>query len=173
MSGLELLPNSPWGRGAAPVIRPVMLTRGTLETCDMVKTRRLGETLGFECRELPGGRMLMRHGSDRSDASYWVLEVKPVTELRSPQNVTNHWGIWVPGRDSVNAAYEVLASRKDELGLTRIQNPRQTHDDQRDYGFYFEDTSRNWWEISEHPDESEFLKFFNSGDWDQQEGVKS
>jgi hypothetical protein len=173
MLDMNQIVTSSWGRGSKdPVVRPAMLTRGTLETLDLAKTRLLGDTLGFECRELSSDRMLMRHRSDASRKPYWVLEVQRVDTLRSPQKVTNHWGLWVPTKQDVDAANQLLQSRKEELGLLRIQAPHQAHANQRDYGFYFMDFSQNWWEISEDPGE-EFIKFFSGGDWDKQEGAQS
>ncbi len=173
MTGLDELPTKSWGKAAAPVIRPVLLSRGTLESIDFAKTRLLAETLGFVCVEPAPDRMLLRHESDRSGGTYWVLEVRAVATVRSPQHMTNHWGIWVPTRQDVADAYELLAARQEELGLVRVQKPRPTHEGARDYSFYFEDESRNWWEIGEHPDEDEFLELFAHGDWDRREEDKS
>ncbi len=172
MPGLDELPLKDWGKSEAPTVRPLLLARGTLESIDMAKTRRLAEVLGFVCRDASPGRMLMRHSSDRSGGIYWVLEVRRVDQVRSPQHMTNHWGIWVPTRKDVDDAYELLAARQEELGLARVQKPRPTHEGARDYSFYFEDESRNWWEIGEHPDEDEFMELFGHGDWDQREASR-
>jgi hypothetical protein len=172
MPGLDELPTKDWGQGEAPAIRPLLLSRGTIESIDLGKTRRLAEALGFDCRELASDRMLLRHRSDRSGGTYWVLEVRRIAAVRSPQHMTNHWGIWVPSRQDVDDAYDLLISRQEELGLVRVQKPRQTHEGARDYSFYFEDESRNWWEIGEHPDEDEFMQLFDHGDWDRCEEGK-
>ncbi len=169
MQRLDELPAKDWGKGASSVIKPVMLSRGTLDSIDLEKTRLLcEEALGFECAMLGADRLILRHGSDRSGEPYWVLEIQAVPEIRTRQHVTNHWGIWVPDRQTVDESYEVLEANKERYGLLRVQNPRQTHEDGRDYSFYFEDISHVWWEIGEHPDEDAFMKFFGNGDWDQQ-----
>ena len=170
MPGLEDLPAKDWGKGAASVIKPVLLSRGTIETIDLAKTRLMcEEVLGFECAEPAPGRLIMRHRSDRPGTTYWVIEAVAVPEVHTPQQMTNHWGIWIKGRDAVDRAYELLENNKEEYGLLRVQNPRQMHDGGRDYSFYFEDISHVWWEIGEHPDEDDFMDLFGHGDWDRQE----
>ena len=170
MPGLDELPAKDWGRGASPVIRPVLLSRGTLESIDLAKTRLMcEEVLGFECAQPEPGRLILRHRTDRDRDIYWVLEVRAVPEVRTPQHMTNHWGIWVHGREAVDAAYELLDANKEKYGLVRVQNPRQTHVGGRDYSFYFEDISHVWWEIGEYPDEDDFMDLFGHGDWDKQE----
>ena len=170
MPGLDQLPEKNWGRSENPVIRPLLLSRGTIETIDLAKTRLMcEEVLGFECVPNGPGRMIMRHRSDAPGSTYWVLEAVEVPEVRTPQHMTNHWGIWVKGRDAVDRAYELLENNKEKYGLIRVQNPRQTHEGGRDYSFYFEDISHVWWEIGEHPDEDEFMDLFAHGDWDQRE----
>ena len=170
MPGLDTLPSKDWGKAENPVIRPLLLSRGTLETTDIARTRLMcEEVLGFQCASLGPDRLIMRHRSDRPGSTYWVLEVRTVPEVRTPQHMTNHWGIWVPTRDDVDAAYEALNANMEKYGLLRVQNPRQTHEGGRDYSFYFEDISHVWWEIGEHPDEDEFMDLFAHGDWDQRE----
>jgi Glyoxalase/Bleomycin resistance protein/Dioxygenase superfamily len=171
MPGLDTLPEKDWGKGDSSVVKPVLLARGTLESIDLAKTRRLAEVLGFDCVAPSADRLMLRHRSDRTGDIYWVLEVRQVPAVRSPQHVSNHWGIWVPSRKDVDDAYERLAANAERLGLIRVQKPRPTHEGARDYSFYFEDESRNWWEIGEHPDEDEFMDLFGHGDWDRREGA--
>jgi hypothetical protein len=174
MPGLDELPSKDWGKGASSVVRPLLLSRGTLESIDLAKTRLMcEEVLGFECAEPAPGRLIMRHRSDPPGSTYWVLEVQAVPEVRTPQHMTNHWGIWVKGRDAVDRAYDLLEGNKEKYGLLRVQNPRQTHEGGRDYSFYFEDISHVWWEIAEHPDEDAFMELFGHGDWDQQEETRT
>lgn len=170
MPGLEELPEKDWGKGETSVIKPLLLSRGTLESVDLARTRLMcEEVLGFECAELAPGRLIMRHRSDRPGSTYWVLEVVEVPEVRTPQHLTNHWGIWIRGRDAVDRAYDLLEANKEKYGLLRVQNPRQMHEGARDYSFYFEDIGHVWWEIGEHPDEDDFMDLFGHGDWDRQE----
>lgn len=170
MPGLAELPAKDWGKAESSVVTPVLLSRGTLESIDLDKTRRLGEVLGFDVVPTALDRLLMRHRSDRGGSLYWVLEVRRVAAVRTPQHLSNHWGIWVPTRKDVDDAHALLAANAEALGLIRVQPPRPTHEGARDYSFYFEDESRNWWEIGEHPDEAEFMDLFGHGDWDRREG---
>lgn len=174
MPGLDELPAKDWGKGASSVIKPVLLSRGTIESIDLAKTLLLCEdVLGFECVPLGRDGLILRNRSDGNGSLYWVLEVRAVPEVRAPQNSTNHWGVWVPDRQTVDDAYAQLAENKEKYGLLRVQNPRQNHEGGRDYSFYFEDISHVWWEIGEHPDEDAFMALFDHGDWDrQEEGVK-
>ena len=43
MPGLDQLPNKDWGKAASSVIKPLLLSRGTLETIDLARTRLLCE----------------------------------------------------------------------------------------------------------------------------------
>jgi hypothetical protein len=115
------------------------------------------------------GRLILKHRSDRTRSTYWVLEVREVPEVRSPQHMTNHWGIWIPTRKEVDEAAALLEDNKERYGLLRVQRPRQTHEGARDYSFHFEDESHVWWEIGEHPDEDAFMELFGHGDWDNGE----
>ncbi len=170
MAGLADLPGMDWGQAATSVIKPVLLSRGTLESLDIRKTRLMcEEVLGFDCAMLAPDRMIMRHRSDVSGSTYWVLEVRQVEQVRSPQHLTNHWGIWIKGREAVDKACSLLEQNKERYGLLRVQRPRPTHEGARDYSFYFEDEGNVWWEIAEHPDENAFMDLFGHGDWDQQE----
>ena len=167
MSRMDELASAPWGAAPTPVIRPVMMARGTLLSLDFAKTRRLAEeVLGFVCVEVAPDRMLLRHRTEKPGGRYWVLEVRRADANPSPQRMSNHWGIWVPETEDVDAAYALLSANMDKYGILRVHKPRYAHQGRRDYSMYFEDTSGNWWEIDRHPEEEEFITFFNSGDWD-------
>ena len=172
MSRLDELVTADWGKAASPVIKPVMMSRGTLLSLDMAKTRLLcEEVLGFVCVATAPDRLLLRHRTDRPQkpgggSRYWVLEVRAARDNPSPQRMSNHWGIWVPEIADVDAAYALLSANMEKYGIARAHKPRFAHEGRRDYSMYFEDTSGNWWEIDRHPEEDEFIKFFHSGDWD-------
>ena len=144
-----------------------MLSRGTLLSLDLAKTKLLcEEVLGFDCVLTSPDRMLCRHRTDSSGDRYWVLEVRAAAENPSPQRMSNHWGIWVPETADVDAAHALLSANMDRYGIAKVHKPRYAHQGRRDYSMYFEDTSGNWWEIDRHPVEDDFVKYFNSGDWD-------
>jgi hypothetical protein len=164
---LDQLATADWGKAPDSVVKPVMMARGTLLSLDMAKTRLLcEEVLGFACIEIAPDRMLLRHRTDRSGAPYWVLEVRAAPSNPTPQKMSNHWGIWVPEVADVDAAYALLSANMETYGIAKVHKPRYAHEGRRDYSMYFEDISGNWWEIDRHPIEDEFIKFFNSGDWD-------
>ena len=170
MPGLDELPAKDWGKAASSIVKPVLLSRGTLESIDLAKTRLLCEdVLGFECAPLGANGLILRHHSERDGGTYWVLEVRGVPEGSAPQNMTNHWGVWVPDQKTVDDAYTLLDTNQEKYGVLRIQKPRQNHEGGRDYSFYFVDISNVWWEIGEHPDEDAFMALFDHGDWDRQE----
>ncbi len=169
---LDQLVDTGWGKAPRSVIKPRVMSRGTLLTLDMEKTQALcTEVLGFECARLDADTLLCRHKTDApgarkgGDAPYWVLEIKRASANPSPQKMSNHWGIWVPEKEHVDAAHALLSANMEKYGIAKVHKPRFAHEGRRDYSMYFEDTSGNWWEIDRHPIEEEFIKFFNSGDW--------
>lgn len=170
---LEQLPDSHWGLAANPVIKPLIISRGTMLSIDLGKTRALcEEVLGFQCAMLNSNVMFCRQRADAGgDRPYWVLEVHAVQSNPTPQRMYNHWGIWVPEVEDVDTGYALLTNNMQKYGIARVQKPRYAHQDWRDYSTYFEDISGNWWEIDRHPVEEEFIKYFNSGDWDSRESA--
>ena len=167
MTPLDKLATADWGKAPNPVIKPLAMARGTLLSLDLAKTKRLcEEVLGFDVVERGPDRLLLRHKTDTAGAPYWVLEVRAARENPSPQKMSNHWGIWVPEVADVDAAHALLSANMGTYGIAKVHKPRYAHEGRRDYSMYFEDTSGNWWEIDRHPEEEEFIKFFNSGDWD-------
>ncbi len=151
------------GRSAAPpVIRPRQVTHGTFVTRDLKRTRRLlEEVLGLECGRVDAGRMVARHRGDAGRDAYWALDVREVSEIANPQNMLNHWGLAVASRADVDAAYERIASAKDEYGLRRVNKPKEAH---KSYSFYFQDADSNWWEIEHRPPEAQYAALVAGGD---------
>ena len=172
---LQELPTSTWGLAANPVIKPKILSRGTLLSIDLEKTRALcEEVLGFHCVKVSDDVMYCRQRTVRNgDDPYWVLEVHSAPSNPTPQRMMNHWGIWVPSNADVDKGYETLSNNMEKYGIARVHKPRYAHEGWRDYSSYFEDISGNWWEIDTHPEEEEFIKYFNSGDWDSKKSADS
>ena len=169
---MDQLVDTSWGKAPSSVIKPRIMSRGTLLSLDLDKTRALlTEVLGFECAAVAPDTLLARHRADApgarkdGDAPYWVLEVKRAAENPSPQKMSNHWGMWVPEKEDVDAAHALLSANMEKYGIAKVHKPRFAHEGRRDYSMYFEDTSGNWWEIDRHPIEEDFIKFFSSGDW--------
>lgn len=150
------------GKAAAPVVKPIALTRGTLVTRNLALTRHfLEELLGMECAMLSEGRMLARHRSDRGADSYWVLEIRAVDAVAHPQGLLNHWGFMVETNAAVDRAHALASARKDEFGLKRVHPPKGNHGS---YSFYFEDVDSNWWEIECRAPEISYAASVAAGD---------
>jgi catechol 2,3-dioxygenase-like lactoylglutathione lyase family enzyme len=131
-------------------IRPSQLVCGTFVTTDIKRARKMCEgVLGLECVEPEKGVMLVRergHGPGEKfhGQPYWVLEAREVAEVEVPQEMLNHWGVFVTSQAAVDEAYAKVEAAKDEFGLARVQKPRFRHGS---YAFYFVDRDSNWWEI--------------------------
>ncbi len=150
------------GKAAAPVIRPIGLTRGTLVTRDLATTKRfLEELLGMECVALAPGRMLARHRRDRCGARYWVLDIREVDEVAHPQRMVNHWGFMATSNEEVDRAHAAASANKEKYGLKRVHPPKGNHGS---YSFYFEDVDSNWWEIECRAEEISYAASVAAGD---------
>lgn len=131
-------------------IRPTQLVCGTFVTTDIKRARKMCEgLLGLECVEPEKGVMLVRERGHRPGEKlhgqpYWVLEAHEVGEVEVPQEMLNHWGVFVESQAAVDEAYAKVEAAKDEFGLARVQKPRFRHGS---YAFYFVDRDSNWWEI--------------------------
>lgn len=137
---------------AAPesLIRPIQIVCGTFVTTDIKRARKMCEgVLGLECVEPEKGVMLVRErghrpGEKLHGAPYWVLEAQEVDEIKVPQEMLNHWGVFVASQAAVDEAYAKVEAAKEEFGLARVQKPRFRNGS---YAFYFVDRDSNWWEI--------------------------
>ena len=135
---------------ASSHVKPTALISGTFVTRDLARTRRMCEDLlGLECVEPEKGVLLIRergHGAGEKLAGqpYWVLEACEVKDIAVPQEMLNHWGVFVASQAAVDEAYGKINVRQKEFGLGRVQKPRFRHGS---YAFYFVDGDSNWWEI--------------------------
>src|SRR6202790_1510247 len=86
--------------GAAHV-KPSALISGTFVTRDIARARRMCEgLLGLECVQPEKGVLLIRERGHRAGEKlagqpYWVLEAREVTDVAVPQEMLNHWGVFV------------------------------------------------------------------------------
>ena len=135
---------------AASHVKPTQLVSGTFVTTDLKRTRRMcEELLGLECVEAEPGVLLMREqghqqGGPLAGKPYWVLEAREVPTIEMPQEMLNHWGVFVTSQAAVDDAFEKINARQKDFGLGRVQKPRFRHGS---YAFYFVDGDSNWWEI--------------------------
>ncbi|NPC55920.1 VOC family protein [Caenimonas soli] len=138
-----------------PVVRPRVLSHGTLEVYDLSATRRFYEEfLGLEVARHSSGAMVTRCGP-----SSHVVCIQSGDKLH-PVTVMNHWGLDVESREAVDAAHAAALAHKDRYG---IRNVRGTQFQHGVYSFYLEDLDHNWWEIQYYEgDETEDM--FDFGD---------
>lgn len=128
----------------ASVVRPWLLSHGTLECYDLNATRRFYEEfLGLETvRHAPLG-MAVRLG-----LKFHVICLEVGLALH-PANLGNHWGLDVESKEAVDQAYVQALERQQEYGIRQVMRPTTQHGA---YSFYMEDLDHNWWEIQFIPD---------------------
>lgn len=131
------------------VVKPTGLFRATFVTTDLDRTRRFCERLmGLECVRERDRLMIRGPGfgpaGKHHGESYWVLEARLVPEIKHPQEMLNHWGVFVGSEADVDRAFEAAAENQQQFGLRRVQKPRMQHGS---YSFYMVDADHNWWEV--------------------------
>jgi predicted lactoylglutathione lyase len=102
-----------------------------------------------------------RAGEKLAGQPYWVLEAREVTDVAVPQEMLNHWGVFVSSQAAVDDAYEKVNAQQKEFGLGRVQKPRFRHGS---YAFYFVDGDSNWWEIEYRTPELVYTAIRAKGD---------
>jgi hypothetical protein len=82
-------------------VNPTQLVSGTFVTTDLKRARRMcEELLGLECAEPEPGTLMVRErghqpGGPLAGKPYWVLEAREVPAIETPQEMLNHWGVFV------------------------------------------------------------------------------
>jgi len=148
-------------------VKPTALISGTFVTRDIARTRRMCEALlGLECVEPEKGVLLIRErghqaGGKLAGQPYWVLEAREVAEVAVPQEMLNHWGVFVSSQAAVDEAFEKISAQQKDFGLGRVQKPRFRHGS---YAFYFVDGDSNWWEIEYRTRELVYTSLRQKGD---------
>ncbi len=154
-------------KAAASHVKPTMLISGMFVTKDLARARRMCEgLLGLECVEPEKGVLLIRErghepGGKLAGQPYWVLEAREVKEIEVPQEMLNHWGVFVSSQAAVDEAYEKINAQQKEFGLGRVQKPRFRYGS---YAFYFVDGDSNWWEIEYRTPELVYTALRQKGD---------
>jgi catechol 2,3-dioxygenase-like lactoylglutathione lyase family enzyme len=135
------------------VVKPYVLSHGTLECYDLRATRRFYEEfLGLECVRHAKPAMAVRCG-----LKFHVVCVE-VGQALHPCNVLNHWGVDVGSREEVDRVFQRAKELQEKYGIRQILDPVAQHGV---YSFYMEDLDHNWWEIQyydgfQHDDMFEF-----------------
>lgn len=149
-----------------PVLKPLILSRGTIVVQDLQRARRFYEEfLGLECVEYAPGAMFARDRDpkvlrQRSGNAYWVIDVRQQTGPWQT-NLLKHWGIDVASNAEVDRAHAYAAANKERLGIKTLRKPRIQHGT---YAFYLEDDDGNWWEVECRPPGEENDVVFAHGD---------
>jgi catechol 2,3-dioxygenase-like lactoylglutathione lyase family enzyme len=126
-------------RNQNSVVKPFVLSHGTLECYSLKETRRFYEEfLGLECVRHAKRSMLVRCGLKFHIACVEVgYKLKPVHRL-------NHWGVDVLTKEDVDAAHAAALRLKDVYGIREVRDPTDQHGL---YSFYMVDLDQNWWEV--------------------------
>ena len=134
----------PTKRVIDPVVKPTILSHGTLECRDLAESRRFYEEfLGLECVRHAPPAMLIRKGG------YWCIVCIGLGKMPEGTQLMNHWGIDVATAEEVDAAHKKAHELKDTYGIRAITKPSDQHGV---YSFYMQDLDGNWWEIQKVPD---------------------
>lgn len=142
-------------RNRSSVVRPYLLSHGTLECVSLQASRRFYEEfLGLECVRHNKISMLVRCGMK------WHIVAVEVRNNVHPTHLLNHWGIEVRTKDEVDAAWREANRLKAEYGIRKVHRPGL----QRGvYAFYLQDLDCNWWEIV-HSTDFRHDTYFQAGD---------
>ena len=126
-------------RNGDSVVKPFVLSHGTLECYSLKETRRFYEEfLGLECVRHAKRSMVVRCGLKFHIACIEVgYKLRPVHRL-------NHWGVDVRTRGEVDAAYHAALRLRDEYKIREVRKPVEQHGL---YSFYMVDLDQNWWEV--------------------------
>ena len=138
----------------ASVIKPMLLSHGTLMCKDLAKSRRFYEEfLGLEVVRHARPAMMLRLKTGMYVVAVCIGEKVP------NQHVLTHWGLNVASREEVDRAHADAVRLKDTYGIQKVNKVLERHGA---YGFYFQDLDNNWWEIQNEPRAID--DFFGKGD---------
>ena len=130
-------------RNSGSVIKPYLLSHGTLECVSLKASRRFYEEfLGMECVRHTKISMLIRCGMK------WHIVAVEVRNNVDPTHLLNHWGVELRSQEEVDQAWHDAHRLKDVYGIRKIQKPGKQHGV---YAFYLQDLDQNWWEIVYSP----------------------
>jgi catechol 2,3-dioxygenase-like lactoylglutathione lyase family enzyme len=138
------------------VVKPFVLSHGTLECYSLQETRRFYEEfLGLECVRHGKRSMVVRCG-----LKFHIACVEVGHRLH-PVRMLNHWGVDVRTREEVDAAREAALRLKEEY---KIRDVHKSLDQHGLYSFYLIDLDQNWWEIQTGNTGFRHDELFDAGD---------
>ncbi|MFM9970784.1 MAG: VOC family protein [Burkholderiales bacterium] len=137
------------------VVKPYVLSHGTMECYDMAESRRFYEEfLGMQCVQHGRRSMAVRCGMK------FHIVCLQVGDLLKPCGVYNHWGMDVESREEVDRVHQKALELKDKYKIRQVLNVVDQHGV---YSFYIEDLDHNWWEV-QHFDGFQHDDMFDFGD---------
>lgn len=138
-----------------PLVRPTILSHGTLECRNLEKSRRFyHEVLGMETVRTGQMSMNVRLGG------YWVIVVLQIGDNVTPNSQGRHYGLDMQSPEEVDEAYKKVLAVQEEYGILKVTKPRSQHGV---YSFYLTDQDYNWWEFQFAPDKL-YDRLFEHGD---------
>ncbi len=143
------------------VVKPYVLSHGTMECYNMGDSRRFYEEfLGMQCVQHGRRSMAVRCGM-----KFHIVCVQIGKNLK-PAGVYNHWGVDVESREEVDRVHQKALELKDKYQMLQVLEVVEQHGV---YSFYIEDVDHNWWEIQhfegfQHDDMFDFGDRFTPAD---------
>jgi len=127
----------------ASIVRPRLLSHGTIACRDLVKSRAFYEEfLGLD---------VVRHGPRamlvRLNCNLYVVCVR-LGEKVPESHFMFHWGLDVATREEVDEAHEHALRLREKYELRAVKGARDFHGA---YGFMIQDRDSTWWEIQHEP----------------------
>ena len=141
-------------RNQNSVVKPFVLSHGTLECYSLKETRRFYEEfLGLEVITTSHHSMMIRLGGNH---------VYAVVHTKKPMKMPRlyHNGLDVTTDAEVDQAYKTVNEQAEKWGLTDITKPVSRHGT---YSFHFWDRDGNSWEILSNPSNG-YQWIFEQGD---------
>jgi len=138
-----------------PLIKPALLSHGTVETQDRAAMRRfLEEFLGLDViRPLPEAQYMWKGGD-------WTVVCVTVDADAKEQTPDNHFELAVSSAAEVDAAHAKAVELRDEFGIRAVQDV-QAEGPFR--SFLLQDMNNTWWKIS-NVTQQHFDALFARGD---------
>lgn len=125
---------------AGSVIKPRVLSHGTAESRDLVRTREFYEKfLGLSCVQISAGAIAASAG-----VKFHIVCLQTGDRLRKHLTLLNHWGLEVGSPEEVHEAHRKAHELKGVYGIEAIM-PIENVGGRM--SFYLEDFDHNWWEI--------------------------
>lgn len=141
---------------AEPLIKPELLSHGTIECSDIAATRRfLTEFLGIDVvRPLPEAQYLWKGGP-------WSVVCVCVEDAEAKdQGPQNRFKLSVISGADVDEAHAAAMAQKETYGI-RVVEPVESRDGIR--SFKMQDLNKHWWEITS-AGQRHYEELFASGD---------